>query len=98
MRVLLQSGSIDTLSSILVNDISVYVSFSFMVIITSFAIYTLARILEWSSGRPLARVVQSSAFSALFVALVAAIALLLLLGVDFVQLFGKFMQPILSMV
>jgi len=98
MRVLLQSGSIDALSSLLANDISVYLSLSLMVIATSFAIYTLARILEWSSGRPLPRVVQSSAFSALFVTLVAAIAMLLLLGVDFVQLFGKFIQLILSIV
>jgi len=98
MRMLLESGSIDTLPSIFANDISVYVSFSFMVIIASFAIYMLARILEWSSNKPLPRVVQCSAFSVLLVSLVAATAMLLLLGVDFIRLFGKLGASILSIV
>lgn len=98
MRMLLESGSIDTLSSILANDVSVYVSFSFMVVMTSFAIYMLARILEWSSNKPVPGVVRSSAFSVLLVSLVAAITMLLLLGVDFIRVFGKLGESILSIV
>lgn len=81
--------SIDTLSFILPNDVSVYASFSFMLVIASFAIYMLAKILDWSSNKPLPRVVQSSTFSILLVSLVAAIAILLLVGVEFTLVFRK---------
>jgi hypothetical protein len=98
MRMLLESSSIHAMSSTLADDIFVYVSFSLMVVITTFTIYALARILEWSSNKPLPRVLQSSAFSVLLVSLVAATAMLLLLGVDLIQVFGKLGGPIVSIV
>lgn len=98
MRMFLESGSIDTLSWILANDIVVYVSFSLMVITTSLAIYMLARILEWSSNKPLLGVMQNSAFSVLLVSVVAAVTMLLLLSVDFIRVFEKLGESILSIV
>lgn len=98
MRMLLGSCSIDTLPLILANDVSVYASFSFMLIITSFAIYMLARIFDWSSNKPLPRVVEGSAFSILLLSLVAAIAALLLVGVDVIPVFGKLGKSVLSIV
>jgi hypothetical protein len=66
MRTLMQSRSIHAMS-ILADDMFVYVSFSLMVVITTFTLYTLARILDWSSKKLLPRVFQSSAFNVLFV-------------------------------
>jgi len=69
-----------------------------MLIITSFAIYMLARILDWSSNKPLPGVVESSVFGVLLLSLVAMIAVLLLLGVDFIPVFGKLGKLVLSIV
>ena len=85
----MERSSINTMWSTLANDMSVYVSFRLMVIITSFTIYALARVLERSSNKPLPRVVQSSAFTVLLASLVAATRILLLLGVDFIQYSGS---------
>jgi hypothetical protein len=94
MRMLLESSPSDAFSSILANDIFVYVSFGVMVAATCLVIYTLARILDWSSNKPLPRVVHSSAFNVLFVSSVIAIALLLLRGIDFIGSFAMAMGPL----
>ena len=88
MRMLTQSSSIHAMS-ILADDIFVYVSFSLMVVMTTFTLYMLARILDWSSDKPLPRVFQSSAFNVLFVGSIMAIAILLLRGIDLIGLFAK---------
>jgi hypothetical protein len=89
MRMLLENGSTDTFSSIMANDIPVYVSFSIMVATTGLVYYLLARILDWSSYKPLPRIFQSSAFNVLFVGSIMAIAILLLRGIDLIGLFAK---------
>jgi hypothetical protein len=96
MRVFLEGSSIDTVPSILTNGISAYVSLAFMIIMTALTIYALVRILDWSSSKPLPSVVQISTFNVLLVSLTVATAALLLVGVDFGQLFGRLGGPILS--
>jgi hypothetical protein len=76
----------------------VYVSFSLMVIMTTFTIYALARILDWSSNKPLPRVIQSSAFNILFVSSVMVIAFLLLRGIELIGLFARATEPIVWIV
>ena len=89
MRTLLENGSADTFSSIMANDIPVYVSLSIMVATTGLANYLLARSLDWSSYKPLPREFQSSTFNVLFVGSIMATAILLLLGIDLFGLFAK---------
>ena len=88
MRMLMESSSIHAMS-ILADDIFVYVSFSLMIVITTFTLYMLARILDWSSDKPLPRVFQSSVFNVLLVGSVMVIAILLLRGIDLIGLFAK---------
>jgi hypothetical protein len=94
MRMLLEGASIDTLSSTMANDISVYASFSIMVVTTGLVYYALVRILDWSSNKPLPRVFQSSAFNFLFVGSLMAIAMLLLRGIDLIRMFAMATEPI----
>ena len=98
MRMLFESSSIDTLPSTMANEISVYMSLSIMVVTTGLAYYVLARILDWSSNKPLPRVIQSSAFNILFVSSVMAIAFLLLRGIDLIGLFARATEPIVWIV
>jgi hypothetical protein len=76
------------MSYTLADDMFVYVSFSLMVIMTTFTIYVLVRILDWSSSKPLPRVFQSLAFNVLLVSSVMVTAILLLLGIDIIGLFA----------
>ena len=96
MRVLLEISSTGTVSSILANGISAYVSLAFMIIMTTLTLYALVRILDWSSSKPLPSVVQTSAFNILLVSLLTATAALLLVGVDVGQAFGRLGGPTLS--
>ena len=98
MRMLLESRPSDAFSSILANDILVYVSISVMVAATCLVIYALAGILDWSSNKSLPGVVQSSAFNILFVSSVMAIAFLLLRGIDLIGLFAMAIGPIVWVV
>ncbi len=95
MTMLTQSSSIHAMS-ILADDMFAWVSFSLMVVITAFTLYTLARILDWSSEKPLPRVFQSSAFNVLFVGSAMVIAILLLRGIDLIGLFVKVGKPVVS--
>jgi len=88
MRVFLENSSIDTLRSTMANEISVYASLSIMLVTTGLAYYVLARILHWSSNKPLPRVFQSSAFNVLLVSSVMVTAILLLRGIDIIGLFA----------
>jgi len=89
----MESCSIETASSIPANGIPTYVSLGLMIIITTFTIYALARILDWSRNKPFPTVVQSSTFNVLLVSLVGATAALLLIGVDFGEAFGRLGGP-----
>ena len=98
MRMLLEGSSIDTLSSTMANDISVYASFSIMVVTTGLVYYALVRILDWSSYKPLPRVFQSSTFNVLLVSSVMVTAILLLLGIDLIRMFAMATEPIVWIV
>jgi len=94
MRTLLEGKLVDTFSSIMANDIPVYVSLSIMAVVTGLVYYLLARILDWSSNKPLPRVVQSSTFNFLFMSSVIAVTILLLRGIDLIALFSVATEPI----
>jgi hypothetical protein len=98
MRMLLENGSTDTFSSVMANDIPVYVSFSIMVVTTGLVYYALVRILDWSSYKPLPRVFQSSTFNVLLVSSVMVTAILLLLGIDLIRMFAMATEPIVWIV
>jgi hypothetical protein len=98
MRMLLENGSTDAFSSIMANDISLYASFSIMVVTTGLVYYALLRILNRSSNRPLPRVVQSSAFNFLLVSSLMAIAIILLRGIDLIRVFAIATEPIVWIV
>lgn len=95
---LLESNSTDKFSSIMANDIPVYLSLSIMIATTGLVYYLLATVLDWSSSKPLPRVVQSSAFNFLFVSSVVAITILLLRGIDLIGLFSIATEPIVWIV
>jgi hypothetical protein len=94
MRMLLENGPIDAFSSIMSNDISLYVSLSIMLVTSGLVYYALLRILDWSSNNPFPRVVQGSAFNFLFVSSLMTIAILLLRGIDLIRMFAMATEPI----
>jgi hypothetical protein len=98
MRILFEGSAADTFSSIMTNDITAYLSLSIMVVTTGLVYYLLARMLDWSSNRPLPRVVQSPAFNLLLVSSALAIAFLLFRGIDPIGLLSIGTDPIVWIV